>query len=171
MTIQKNIKLIQSAETHKESIIEFTIIPGERTPWHYHTLFSETFEILAGTLEAGKNGKHQQLYKGDVLTIKPKEKHYYHNISEKDCIIKVILNPANRGFEKSLLILKGLTKDGLTSAAGMPKKVSDLSLFLYLNNSKAVGFQKIAQPLFNFLAKRGMRKGRLQELEESYCDI
>jgi Domain of unknown function (DUF4267) len=48
-------KIIQSADTNKESIIEFNIMPNEKTPWHYHTLFSETFEVLNGTLEVGKN--------------------------------------------------------------------------------------------------------------------
>lgn len=163
-------KIIQSAATHKESILEFCITPNEKTPWHYHTLFSETFEVLKGTLQVGKNKEVFQLRKGDIVTIKSNEKHYYHNISKNECLIKVTITPSNRNFENAILILKGLAKDGLANAAGTPKKLSDLALFVYLNNSKMVGLQKIAGPVFNYLAARSVKKGRLKELERKYCE-
>lgn len=163
------IKLIHSAATNKESELEMNILPGERTPWHYHTLFAETFEILKGTLEVGK-GKHiYQLKQGDRTTIQPKEKHYYHNISTEECVVKATLSPGNKNFEDSLFILKGLAKDGMAGTAGTPKKLSDLALFVYLNNSRMVGFQKIAEPIFNYVAKAAIKRGRLNELILKYC--
>lgn len=169
MKTQGYIKLISSADTHKESVIEFKIISGEKTPWHYHTLFSETFEVLNGTLEVGLNNCVYQLEKGDRVTIKPNEKHYFHNISNNECLIQVTVSPGNKNFENALLISKGLAKDGLASTAGTPKKLADLALFVYLNNSKMVGLQKIAAPLFSYLAIRATKKGRLTELEHKYC--
>ena len=169
MKKQGYIKVISSATGHKESIIEFSIIPNEKTPWHYHTLFSESFELLEGILEVGLNNQVHQLKKGDSVTIKPNEKHYFHNISNNDCLIKVTISPGNKNFEKALLISRGLAKDGLASAAGTPKKITDLALFVYLNNSKMVGLQKIAAPLFNYLAARAIKKGRLKKLELKYC--
>lgn len=169
MKTQGYIKLISSADTNKESVIEFNIIPNEKTPWHYHTLFSETFEVLKGTLEVGLNNQVYQLGKGDMVTIKPKEKHYFHNISNDECLINVTVSPGNKSFENALLILKGLVKDGLASAAGTPKKLSDLALFIYLNNSRMVGIQKIAEPIFNYIATNAIKKGRLKELELKYC--
>lgn len=163
-------KIIQSADTNKESIIEFNIVPNEKTPWHYHTLFSEAFEVLKGALEVGQNNQVHQLKKGDIATIKPNEKHYFHNISNDECLIKVTVRPSNKNFENALLILKGLAKDGLASASGVPKKLSDLALFIYLNNSRMVGPQKIAEPFFNYLARRAIKKGRLKELELKYCE-
>ncbi|GAA3987149.1 cupin domain-containing protein [Mucilaginibacter dorajii] len=115
------IRLITSAETSKESVLEMNILPGEKTPWHYHTLFSETFEILKGTLEVGNGKGFHHLRQGDITTIQPNEKHCYHNTSTAECIVKVTLNPGNKNFEHSLFILKGLAKDGLASAAGTPK--------------------------------------------------
>jgi len=162
-------KLISTADTNKESIIEYSIIPNEKTPLHYHTLFSETFEILHGTLEVGLNNQVNLLTKGDKVTIKPNEKHYFHNVSNNDCLIKVTINPGNTNFENSLLILKGLANEGLASTAGTPKKISDLALFVYLNNSRMVGFQKIAEPFFKFLARKAIKRGRLHELELKYC--
>ena len=45
MKTQGYIKLIHSADTNKETVLEMNILPGEKTPWHYHTLFLETFKI------------------------------------------------------------------------------------------------------------------------------
>lgn len=163
------IKLINSADTNKESVLEMNILPGEKTPWHYHTLFSETFEILKGALEVGKGKDIHQLKQGDVATIMPNEKHYYHNVSKEECVLKATLSPGNKNFENSLFILKGLAKDGLASAAGTPKKFSDLVLFIYLNNSRMIGFQKIAEPIFNFFAKAAIKNGHLNELIHKYC--
>lgn len=163
------VKLIRSAATNKESELELNILPGERTPWHYHTLFSETFEILKGTLEVGKGKNIYHLKQGDRTIIQVKEKHYYHNISMEECTLKATLSPGNKNFEDSLFILKGLAKDGLASTAGTPKKIADLALFVYLNNSKMVGFQKIAGPIFNYIAKAAIKRGRLNELILKYC--
>jgi quercetin dioxygenase-like cupin family protein len=54
MKTQSYVKLISSVDTHKKSVLEMNILPGEKTPWHYHTLFSETFEILKAHWKLGK---------------------------------------------------------------------------------------------------------------------
>ncbi len=81
------VKLIDSADTNKDSVLEMNILPGEKTPWHYHNLFSETFEILKGSLEVGKGKDIVHLKQGDIATIKPNEKHYYHNVSNASFIL------------------------------------------------------------------------------------
>ena len=86
-----------------------------------------------------------------------------------ECIIKVTLSPGSKDFENSLFIYKGLAKDGLAGVAGTPKKFTNLALFVYLNNSRMVGLQKIAEPLFTYIAKSAIKKGRLKELERKYC--
>ena len=169
MKTQSYVKLISSVDTHKNSVLEMNILPGEKTPWHYHTLFSETFEVLKGTLEVGKGKTIHHLKQGDTATIEPNEKHYFHNTSNEECIVTTTLSPGNKNFENAIFILKGLAKDGLASDAGTPKRFSDLALFVYLNNSKMVGIQKIAAPLFNMVAKAAIKKGRLNELVEIYC--
>lgn len=169
MKTQGYIKLISSAENNENSVLELNILPGEKTPWHFHTLFSETFEVLKGTLEVGKGKDIHHLKKGDIVSIAPNEKHYYRNVSNEECIVTTTLNPGNKNFENSLFILKGLAKDGLVNAAGTPRKFSDLVLFVYLSNSRMVGFQKIAGPVFNFFAKAAIKKGSLDKLIKKYC--
>jgi len=162
------IKLISTVDTANASIMELNILPGEKTPWHYHTLFSETFEIVKGTLEVGKGKSVLQLRKGETATITPNEKHYYHNISEEECIIKVMIKPGDENFRKALFILKGLSNDGLSSKAGIPCRFKDLAVFIYLSNSRMSGVQKIAEPVFGYVAKRALKKGYLDKLVNKY---
>lgn len=169
MKNQEYVKLINSAGNSKKSKLELNILPGERTPWHYHSLFSESFEVLKGTLEVGKGNGIFQLKAGDAATIEPNEKHYYHNVSGEECIITTTIEPANKNFENAMFILKGLANDGLASKAGTPKKFTDLVLFVHLSNSRMVGIQKIAEPVFNFFAKRAIKNGQLNVLITKYC--
>lgn len=92
------VKLISSADTNRDSVLEMDVLPGEKTPWHYHTLFSETFEVLQGTLEVGLNSQIHRLEKGDLVTIKPTERHYFHNVSSDECLIKVTIRPGSKNF-------------------------------------------------------------------------
>jgi hypothetical protein len=71
----------------------------------------------------------------------------------------VTVSSGNQNFKNSLLICKGMAKDGLASAAGTPR-LSDLALFIWLNNSKMVGIQKVAAPLFYYLARRANGPGK-----------
>lgn len=168
MNSQTFVRRIKSAQDSKLSVMEMNILPGEKTPWHYHTLFSETFEILSGTLEVGKGGTVLQLMPGETATVAPNEKHYYHNISDQQCILRVTLNPGNENFEKSMFILKGLVKSNLATREGVPRKFMDLALFVYLSNSHMTGMQKIAEPLFSFIAKVAVKRGYLDELKSRH---
>jgi len=163
------IKLISSVDSSSKSVAELNILPGEKTPWHYHTLFSETFTILKGTLEVGRGADILHLNQGAVATIKPNEKHYYHNISNEECILTTTIDPGNKNFENALLILKGIANDGLATSAGTPKSFTHLVLFVYLSNSRMTGIQKMAEPVFNFFAKAAIKKGQLTKLIEKYC--
>ncbi len=163
------IQLISSVEETNNSVLELHLLPGEKTPWHYHTLFSETFEVLKGSLEIGKGREIFNAKPGDMVTIDINERHYYHNVSDEECTITTTIVPGNKNFERALFILKGLGADGLASAAGTPSRFSDLVLFVYLSNSKMLGVQKLAEPIFNFLAKAAIKKGRLNQLIRKYC--
>jgi len=169
VTVSKGfINVIQTAKNGGDTIIELNILPGNKTPWHYHTLFTESFEILKGRLEIGKGKEIHHVKQGDTLTIKPYEKHYYNNVYKEECIIRTIIKPGNTDFENALLILKGMEADGLATKAGTPKKLSDLALFVRLNDSRMIGFQKIAEPFFNYLSERAIKKGYLDTLMQQY---
>ena len=151
------------------SVLEFSILPGERTPWHYHELFSETFELLKGELTIGRGDQTLTLQVGQTATIQRGQKHFFHNRSDQPCLVRVTVSPGNLGFEQALLISKGLAKDSLASESGTPKNLFDLALFTHLNDSHMVGFQTIAQPLFSWLATRAIKEGRLTYLIQRYA--
>ncbi|WP_048512187.1 DUF4267 domain-containing protein [Chryseobacterium sp. FH2] len=166
---QISYNLIQSAADGGPTVSECDLLAGAKTPWHYHTLFSEKFEVLEGELEVGKAGNLYQLKAGDEINILPYEKHLFNNKSKNVCRIRTTIEPGNIPFEKASLILLGLAKDGLTNSNGIPKKFSDLALFIYLNNSKMTGVMAIAEPFLNLVAKIVIHRGRLKFLEDKYC--
>ena len=165
---EMSFRIIQSAETGGSTITECDLLPGAKTPWHYHTLFSEKFELLVGTLEVGRGGVIYQLNEGEEITILPHETHLFNNRSTTKCKVRTVLSPGNIAFEQASHILLGLTRDGMTNASGVPKKLSDLALFLYLNNSKMTGFLRIFQPIFGLIAKIAIKRGRLSVLLSTY---
>ncbi|WP_333889152.1 DUF4267 domain-containing protein [Sphingobacterium siyangense] len=166
---QVSFDLIQSAANGGPTISECDLLPGAKTPWHYHTLFSERFEVMEGELEVGRNGKRFQLKPGDKIMISANETHLFNNRSKGVCRLRTTIDPGNIEFEKASLILLGLAKDGLTDKNGIPKKFSDLALFIYLNNSKMIGVMKIVETLLSIVAKIAIKSGRLKILEEDYC--
>ncbi|MBO0931997.1 DUF4267 domain-containing protein [Fibrella aquatilis] len=163
-------KRITSASEGGNSVLEFNILPGESTPWHYHNLFSETFEMLKGELTVGQGDQTLTLHEGQTATIQREQKHFFNNTSGKESVVKVTISPGNQEFEEALLISKGLANDGLASKSGTPKKLSDLALFIRLNDSHMVGFQKVAEPLFAYLATRAIRRGTLSHLKGKYIN-
>ncbi|WP_161597176.1 DUF4267 domain-containing protein [Dyadobacter flavalbus] len=162
------VKRISSVSEGKNSVLEFSILPGESTPWHYHRLFSETFEVLKGELTVGRGEQTLVLSAGQTATIQPGQKHFFHNTSGQECLVKVTISPGNHDFEEALLISKGLAGDGLASESGTPKKLLDLALFIRLNDSHMIGLQKVAEPLFRLLADYATRQGRLEYLRNTY---
>ncbi|WP_313002908.1 DUF4267 domain-containing protein [Chryseobacterium gleum] len=166
---QMSFNLIHSAADGGPTVTECDLLPGAKTPWHYHTLFSEKFEILKGELEVGKAGKRYQLKPGDEIVILANETHLFHNRSGSVCRIRTTIDPGNIPFEQASLILLGLAKDGFTNSSGIPKRFSDLALFIHLNNSRMTGIMKIAEPFLRLVAKIAIHKGRLKVLEDTYC--
>jgi quercetin dioxygenase-like cupin family protein len=164
------VKRISSVSEGNDSVLELNILPGESTPWHHHQLFSETFEVLKGELTVGQGDQTLTLQEGQTATIQPGQKHFFNNTSGHESLVKVTVSPGNRDFEESLLIYKGLAKDGLASESGTPKKLLDLALFIRLNDSHMIGLQKVAEPFFSFLATRAMKQGRLSYLKDHYAN-
>ncbi|MBZ4189608.1 DUF4267 domain-containing protein [Niabella beijingensis] len=169
VVVRKPVQVIHSAASHAETVTEATIYPGDKTPWHYHTLFAETFELLEGRLQVGKSGNYYQLKKGDRITIDALELHSFYNNTGVSCRIRTLITPGNLRFEQAGQILTGLANDGLANKRGIPKRLTDLALFLYLSDSKPAGMAKMAVPLFALLAWLGRKCGRLNALINRYC--
>jgi quercetin dioxygenase-like cupin family protein len=154
--------------SHKMSVLEMDVAPNTGNPKHYHTLFEETFEILEGKLFIGMDKMTTILRQGESITIPIGSVHFFKNKTEHNCRIKITLNPGNTDFEDAMNIYYGLKKEGQISASGIPKKLSDLALFIKLNNSKMPGLGILAGGLLNFIANRSIKNGRLETLRNRY---
>lgn len=160
---------IQSAYFESATtVLEMDVAPNTGNPKHYHTLFEETFEVLEGELFIGKDKMTTTLKSGGSITVPIGSVHFFKNKTDLNCRIRIILNPGNTDFEDAMSIYYGLKKDGLISNAGVPKKLSDLAIFIKLNNSKMTGFGKVTENLLNFIANRAIKKGRLEALRNKY---
>lgn len=162
------VQILQSAAMGGDSILEFVIEPGEKTPKHYHRLFTESFEILAGNLCIGLGEAVRTYHIGEKLDIPPHCVHYFHNMSEEDCLVRVRVEPGNLNFERALHLSKSLAADGLASHAGTPMRFKDLALFVFLNDSHSVGVLGVVQPVLTAVAKWQVKNGYLQKLLDNY---
>jgi quercetin dioxygenase-like cupin family protein len=163
------ITIVKSAyQDPSISVIEMDVSPGTGNPKHYHNLFNETFEIIEGELYIGSGKLTTTLKAGQKITVPMGAVHFFKNKTSKVCKIRVTLQPGNTDFEDAMLIYYGLKKDWLLSKSGTPKSFTDLAIFIKLNNSKMKGLGKIAELLFNTIANRATRNGRLKQLKDTY---
>lgn len=153
---------------HTMSVLEMDVAPHTGNPKHYHTLFDETFEVLEGELFIGMDKMTTTLRPGQSITVPIGSVHFFKNKTEANCRIRITLNPGNTDFEDAMNIYYGLKKEGLVSQSGVPKKLSDLALFIKLNNSKMPGIGRLADRLLQFIANRAIKNGRLETLRNRY---
>lgn len=163
------MKVITSSYFEKKiSVLEMDVAPNTGNPKHYHTLFEETFEVLEGALFIGLDKQTMTLQPGQSVTVPIGSVHFFKNKTTANCRIRITLNPGNTDFEDAMCIYYGLKEDGLVNTAGVPKKLSDLALFVKLNNSNMTGLGSIGGMFLNWMAHRAIKKGRLEQLRNNY---
>jgi quercetin dioxygenase-like cupin family protein len=165
----KQIQIITSAYFEEAvSVLEIDVAPHTGNPKHYHTLFAETFEIITGELFIGMDKVTTTLKPGQSITVPIGSVHFFKNKTDLNCRIRITVNPGNTDFEDAMNIYYGLKKNGLLRDDGTPKKLSDLAIFIKLNNSKMTGLGKIAGSFLNLIANSSIKKGRLEQLRNNY---
>jgi len=150
------------------SVLEMDVAPHTGNPKHYHTLFEETFEVIEGELFIGMDKMTTILRPGQSITVPIGSVHFFKNKTNTNCRIKITLNTGNTDFEDAMNIYYGLKKEGQVSKSGVPKKLSDLALFITLNNSKMPGLGSLVGGLLNLIANRAIKNGRLETLRNRY---
>lgn len=150
------------------SVLEMDVAPNTGNPKHYHTLFEETFEVIEGELCIGMDKMTTILRQGQSITVPIGSVHFFKNKTEQNCRIRISLSPGNTDFEDAMNIYYGLKKEGQVSKSGVPKKLSDLALFIKLNNSKMPGLGSLVGGLLNLIANRAIKNGRLETLRNRY---
>lgn len=110
----------------KRSVLDSELGPGSTTFPHYHTLFTETFKLVSGSIsvivapEGVKDAEAMKTYPlkiGEAMTV-PKSTGHTFLAGEEGCRVLAIFEPASVDFERVGLIMRGLQEDGGYSSWG-----------------------------------------------------
>jgi mannose-6-phosphate isomerase-like protein (cupin superfamily) len=152
----------------KRSITQGVFPPGAECYFHYHTQFEETFEVIEGKFTVFIGNTKLTLTKGQSSPqIKKREIHRFKNLSQKNVIANIILEPGHPGCENVNKILSGLEKDGKFSLLSKLKGYNILWIIVYeMTNTLLTGMPKA---IFYFLR---LIKGeiKIKKLENALLD-
>lgn len=148
--------------------VKVDLDPGGGNIWHYHTAFTEKFNVLDGNLTIGMEGTEVSLSAGmDTIAAKGLM-HKFYNTTSKPVSFLVRIEPA-RSFEKTIRCGYGLMNTGQSTADGMPKNPWHLFLILGYSDSYLEGLPGfIQEPLINSLAKIAQWKGAAKDFD-AFC--
>src|ERR1039457_3400965 len=94
--------------------------PGTSVPPHFHTRFSETFDLVKGSMKVYKTkqpdvdkleSSAQSLQVGDPKIVEPFLYHRY-TVGDEVTTLRATLTPGHLNFERVLKIMNGLADDG-----------------------------------------------------------
>ena len=159
-----------AAETDGElSLLEVELAPHGGNFMHYHTEFSESFEVLEGELHLQVGEEFLTLQPGEFAVAQPGEYHRFYSLSDEPIRFRVEIRPGHPGFEQALQIGYGLASDGLTHENGLPKRLLDLAYLGQIGGTKAAGLiSMVLMPIAGLLARVAHRKGVDKQLAERY---
>ena len=121
--------LIEESATEnggKRTIFVETMTPGTSVPPHYHTRFSETFDLVSGSMTVYQTDQPDvevleksalSLEIGVPKTVKPLLYHKYA-VGNEVTTLRATITPGDSDFERVLKILNGLAGDGEIEKVG-----------------------------------------------------
>ncbi|MDX5423431.1 MAG: cupin domain-containing protein [Hymenobacteraceae bacterium] len=165
VTFLKNAAETSGAYT----LVRVELAPKGGNELHFHTTFTEEFEVLEGTLSLELGKEVISLNPGEKATAPRYKLHRFFNQDvSRPCTFLVTIRPA-RHFEEMLRIAYGLINDGLTNSKGIPKSIWHTALMFDMGESYLPGIPyRIQKWLGAILAKEARRRGRHKELEKYY---
>ena len=103
-----------------------SMTPGTSVPPHYHNRFSETFDLISGSMKVyqtdqpevevlEKSGQSLQI--GVRKTVEPGLYHRY-TVGDEPTVLRATVTPGDLDFERLLKILDGLARDGEAEQVG-----------------------------------------------------
>lgn len=159
-----------SAETNGErTLAEVEVAPGGGPRPHYHKTYTESFEVIGGTLQVQLGDEMLTLPPGERITVPKNTLHRFYNATDETVTFLCEMRPGQPGFEKTIMVAYGLARDGLTRSDGTPRDLYHMALLLDWAEIRVPGFFTLVEPLMRLLANRARRKGIDKELEARYC--
>ncbi|OBS22810.1 hypothetical protein FPOA_09136 [Fusarium poae] len=126
---QRRFRLEESTTLNNgtRTIFIETMTPGTTVPPHFHTRFSETFDLMEGSISVYKStqpdlevleSSAEPLEVGKPQTVQPNLYHKYLVSGDAGAVLRVVLEPGDADFERLLKIMNGLDADGKLKQMG-----------------------------------------------------
>ena len=143
------------------TVLHALLAPGATTFPHYHTLFSETFTLLTGSMtvftspdmtETALEAKVLQI--GESITVPPGQLHNFL-VGDEETTNQVTFEPGNLDFERAMLIMRGMQSDRVYQEHGNPAEANPVYMAVMgeLLNAGVVGEMK--EMMSGLYASRG----------------
>ena len=111
-------------------LVQVVLQPGGGTPLHYHTMYSEQFEVEEGELHIDCDGRTHVLRPGDRVNAPVRSIHRFYNPGTEPVVFLTTIKPA-RHFETFLRMSYGLARDGKVRQSGLPKSLWHAAVFFH----------------------------------------
>ena len=152
----------------KRTVAEIMVKPGGKVPLHYHSEFSEYYEVLKGELKMQVGKEIKTLKEGDYILIPVRTNHRYHNDTQTEVKFKVVIQPGNIGYQLLISVLNGLGRDGKVTKDGLPTNWIIRGYLSVAAGSNVPGVLSWLQPMLDRLHKIAIKKGIDKQLLAKY---
>jgi quercetin dioxygenase-like cupin family protein len=171
ITCEKGTFLKESADTNGEyTKVMVDLLPfAKGVPKHYHTAFTEEFEVLEGEMVVTAGKEKITLRSGEKAFVPINMIHTFRNYTDQPVKFTVELRPASVGFERSIRAAFGLARDGQCRKNGLPKKLVHLALLAKWGEGMVPWPMSILVKALNKKAEKAEQNGIAQELIDKYC--
>lgn len=169
---QREYRIVESAShnNNARTVIIETTTPGTSVPPHYHSRFSETFELINGSVSVhtGPADTSELAFKSTLTPLEPGKPMtvplgWYHQfiVGNETSTFKCTLEPGDIGFENMLKVLDGLKRDGEFDQL----EEDDVFLAVLMDLTDAHPLWKDGEMLIN------VRKERSEAIEQMKEDL
>ena len=125
---QRRFRLEQSTHLNGGARTVFIehMTPGTAVPPHTHSRFMETFDLISGSMRVfasdtkdldALQASAQYLKVGEKVSVPPEKLHMYE-VGDQDTVLRCTCTPGDADFERLLMIMNGLAKDGRLEELG-----------------------------------------------------
>ncbi|MEX5236701.1 cupin domain-containing protein [Kocuria arenosa] len=158
------------AETGGEhALLHVEVEPGGEVLAHYHHRFGMRLRVLEGVLRVQVGHVVRDLGAGGEVEVPEDHLFRWKNPAGTPARFVVEVRPAHEGFEKGLVALYGLARDGRVRRDGRPNSLLRTALLIQWTDINLPGLYRWLGPLVRALAGIARRRGIDRELEDRYC--
>jgi mannose-6-phosphate isomerase-like protein (cupin superfamily) len=143
--------------------------PGGEVLTHYHRRFEMRLRVLEGSLRVQVGHAVRDLGPGGEVEVPVEHLFRWKNDTGSPARFVVEVRPALEGFEKGLVVLYGLARDGRTRRDGRPRNPIRTAVLVRWADINLPGLHRWLDPLTGVLAHVARRRGVDRRLEEKYC--